>query len=212
MKYSWLNRKVIAGGIILILVLSYLIGKFNWEPFLIKFLNSNFFIALITLSAGYVAYYIYKEQKKEYKADAAMLIVQEIRFAEGQIKKARERDHVYPLSIRNLPTNSWHKNIHLFINDLAETELDTISKFYSSAEYLDIVIQKISDKKNDQVLAKPISKGEERSSQIIQQQEEIQIEMKFVSEIILRKVSSEFEFIYNTPAVDKLRAIAEGKL
>lgn len=211
MKNHWTTILLIVFGLVTVWLFGYFTKSLGWEFVLMNFFNSNFFIALITLSAGLIAYYIYKKQKREYKSDAAMLIVQEIRFAEGQIKKAKERDHVYPLSIRNLPTNSWHKNINLFINDLKETELDTISRFYSSAEYLDSVIQKISNKKTDQVLAKSIEEGANRATQISQQQSEIQVEVKFTAEIILRQVSSEFEFIYNTPAVDKLRFIAEGK-
>lgn len=47
-----------------------------------------------------------------------------------------------------MPTNSWNNNIHLFVKELKETEIDLISKFYSNATYLDNLINKISDLRN----------------------------------------------------------------
>ena len=44
-----------------------------------------------------------------------------------------------------MPTVSWHKNIHLFVNDLDEYEMDLISGFYTKCEYVDILIRKIAD-------------------------------------------------------------------
>lgn len=49
---------------------------------LIKFLNSNFFIAIITIVVGSIAYRIYLKQQRDNKMDAAKIILQEIRRAE----------------------------------------------------------------------------------------------------------------------------------
>lgn len=109
-----------------------------------NFLNSNFFIALVTFCVGSFAIYLYVKQKRDYKRDAAKLILQEIRYAEQKIRKYREV-RKYKLYDRLLPTNSWNDNIHLFIKDLKEVQnLDLISDFYAKASYIDTIIATIS--------------------------------------------------------------------
>lgn len=66
---------VIVSGAVVVWLFGYFTKSFGWEAKLIGFLNSNFFIALITLIAGSTVYHIYKKQKREYKADAAKLII-----------------------------------------------------------------------------------------------------------------------------------------
>ncbi len=100
--------------------------------------------AVALLGVG-IAYFLYLRARKDGKRDAAKLIFQEIRYAEAKITAYRVH-HSYTFTEKILPTNSWHKNIGLFVNDLDETELDRISKFYSNAAYLDEVIRTISDK------------------------------------------------------------------
>jgi uncharacterized membrane protein len=36
-----------------------------------NFLNSNLFIAIVTLLAGWVAYYLYRKRNQDFKKDAA---------------------------------------------------------------------------------------------------------------------------------------------
>lgn len=116
----------------------------------ITFLDSNFFIALITLFVGSLAISLYIKQKKDYKRDVAKLILQEIRYAEQQIRSSQvfspNADN-YPLSSKLLPTNSWYKNIHLFMGDFKQSQIDAISRFYAQVEYIDLVIEKISNYK-----------------------------------------------------------------
>lgn len=40
---------------------------------------------------------------------------------------------------------SWSKNIHFFVGDLNNDELDKISDLYSTGEYLDDLVKEISD-------------------------------------------------------------------
>ncbi|HEY4504312.1 MAG TPA: hypothetical protein VJI73_00900 [Candidatus Paceibacterota bacterium] len=118
--------------------------------YLISFLDSNFFIALTTSFVGSLAIYLYYRQKREYKRDAALLILQEIRYAEQQIRGSRaysQNAENYPLSSKLLPTNSWYKNIHLFMGDFEQSQVDCISRFYSQVEYVDRVIEGISNYK-----------------------------------------------------------------
>jgi len=188
---------------------------------LVSFLNSNFLLALTTLVVGGFAIYLYLKQKKDKKRDAARLILQEIRYAEQQIRKYREFKQ-YQLSDRLLPTNSWNDNIHLFINDLKETEIDLISNFYAKASYIDIMIRKISDWKTQPKIpttimpsfptqfqpsatAQPVPSAPEKKEifYFFDPMEETQK--------ILYEVSMNVEFIFNTPVVEKLRKIASKK-
>lgn len=115
----------------------------NWT------LVSNFLTAFITLIVGGLAIYLYRKQKNDYKRDVALLILQEIRYAEQQVRSSQSYSmgENYPLSCKLLPTNSWYKNIHLFMNDFEQPQIDAISRFYAEVEYVDLVIEKISDYK-----------------------------------------------------------------
>jgi len=188
---------------------------------LVSFLNSNFFLALTTLVVGGFAIYLYLKQKKDKKRDAARLILQEIRYAEQQIRKYREFKQ-YQLSDRLLPTNSWNDNIHLFINDLKETEIDLISNFYAKASYIDIMIRKISDWKTQPkiptTIMSPVSIQSQPSATAqpipsVPEKKEIVYFFDPMEETqkILYEVSMNVEFIFNTPVVEKLRKIVSKK-
>lgn len=174
-----------------------------WEY---AFINSNFFTGAITLLVGVLAIILYFRQKNDQKRDAAKLILQEIRYAEQTIRVAKEHEYNYYLANRLLPTNSWHKNIHFFVNNLKETDIDLVSRFYSHSSYIDIIISKISDKKNDILIPKTPPAGSVSAGMptIIQ-------EFELSATKILKEVSEKVEFIYNTPAIDKLRLISEKK-
>jgi hypothetical protein len=148
--------------------------NWNWE-------------AITTVIVGFFAIYLYLKQKRDHKKDAALLILQEIRFAEQKIRQQRAYKF-YKFSEKLLPTNNWNKNIHLFISDLSESELDLISRFYAHAEYLDIVIKQISD------IA--VTSGVEAP----QRAKDISDEMR-----------DQIELILNSPAVEKLSVISERK-
>jgi len=134
-----------------------------------SFLNSSLPSTLATILAGLVVFVIYFKQKMDYKRDAALLILQEIRYAEQQIGNARSYSdsESYPLAGKLLPTNSWYKNIHLFINDFKQPQIDLISRFYAQVEYLDLVIEKISNYKTS-IIEQSIS---DLSGRIIQKKD-----------------------------------------
>ena len=116
----------------------------SWITTILKFLNDN--LGAVTFVVGFLAIYIYVKQKKDRKRDAAKLILQEIRYAEQQIRNFRIAQS-YSLASKLLPTNSWNNNIHLFVKDLEETEIDMISAFYSKATYIDSLIMERSKQK-----------------------------------------------------------------
>lgn len=162
------------------------------------FFNSPFFVAIVTLFVGLFAIYLYLKQRMDRKREAASLILQEIRYAETRMKEARAYDHKYPFFDRLLPTSSWHNNIHLFIKDFEQNEIDTISHFYASVSYLDNVITKISDHHN--ALMRPLVITPSPLTEILN------------AEMILQDISRKTELIYNTVAVDRLRRIAVKRM
>src|SRR3989338_6744253 len=107
---------------------------------MLDFLNTDIFVSLSTLLVGGIAIYLYLKGKKDHKRDAARLILQEIRYAEEQMRNSGRGSRGYSLTARLLPTNSWNDNIHLFTKDLKETEIDMIGEFYSKAIYIDFLI------------------------------------------------------------------------
>jgi hypothetical protein len=201
----------------------------DWITKIFKFLNEN--LGVVTFVVGFAAIYLYIKQRKDRKRDAASLILQEIRYAEQQIRNAkRTTPPTYFLASKLLPTNNWNDNIHLFIKDLNETEIDTISAFYAKATYIDSLIverskQKInptlvqsfpsSPQQSDSVTAQPFLPGGVVPQQVTQQQVIQMVQVPTLGEHvtiqILADVSSSVEFLYNTPAVEKLRKISERK-
>jgi len=190
---------------------------------ILQFLNNN--IGLITLIVGLSAIYLYLKQKADAKGDIAKLILQEIRYAEQQIRNSGRGTRGYSLSSRLLPTNSWDDNIHLFITDMKETDIDMISEFYSQSAYIDYLIEERSKQKlNQKFSVRPIAVGkpatttpaEDISQQQPTPQQIAQIiqEPNFNEQItmnLLTDFSSKIEFLYNTPAAEKLRKISEKK-
>jgi len=190
---------------------------------ILTFLNDN--IGLITLVVGLSAIYLYLKQKADAKRDIAKLILQEIRYAEQQIRNSGRGTRGYSLSSRLLPTNSWDDNIHLFITDMKETEIDMISEFYSQAAYIDYLIEERSKQKlNQKFSVRPITIGQPvitpaPAEDIPQQPTPQQIaqiiqEPNFNEQItinLLTDFSSKIEFLYNTPAAEKLRQLSEKK-
>lgn len=191
-----------------------------------EFFNSNFFIALITLLVGSVAIFIYLKQRRDSKRDAARIILQEIRRAEDIITDYKEHGQ-YKFTKKIIATNSWAKSIHYFVGDLVIDELDRVSNLYSTGEYLDSIISKISDVKfetnvriyeeNIQRVTRAIA-GETtaateqmsgvggQSSQQTMMPVSVQIPVPWKK--LLDEITLKYEPIYYSTIGDKLRKIA----
>ena len=111
---------------------------------IILLFNSNFFVGLITLIVGGFAIYLYFKKNSDAKRNAAKIILQEIRRAEDTINDYKEHGQ-YRFTKKIIATNSWAINIHHFVGELDQDELDKISNLYSTGEYLDSIITKVSD-------------------------------------------------------------------
>lgn len=170
-------------------------------PFIWELVSkSQLVTAIVTLTVGSFAFWIYWKQKNDYKSDIAKLILQEIRYAEQQLRKSKEKNFDFSLAIKLLPSISWHNNIHLFISDLRETEIDMITTFYSKVQFLDSLIQQIAIQKAGAVIPKKPSNMSASNDPAL--------EFELLAPKMLTEVSGEIEFIYSTPIIDKLRKIA----
>ena len=184
-----------------------------------QFLNEN--IGVVTVVVGSLALYLYIKARVDKRRDAASLILQEIRYAEQQIRNSGSgMSRRYSLSSKLLPTNSWNDNIHLFIKDLKETEIDAISAFYSQATFIDFLIgqrstQKINQEFQVRTLPTSQATGQDSPQELTQQQIAQFVSVPNPNEQItinlLNEISNNIEYLYNTPAVDKLRKISERK-
>lgn len=111
---------------------------------LISFFNSNFFLALIALLVGIFAIGLYIKQKRDYKKDAANIILMEVRNAESSIaniKSTRFIDYNKLL----LSNNSWAKYSYLFIKDLDRDEWDVINNFFNQCKLYDESIKQLKN-------------------------------------------------------------------
>lgn len=180
---------------------------------IIGFLNDNG--GFVTFVVGFSAIYLYIRQRVDRKRDAASLILQEIRFAEQYIRNYKSQKS-YNMSDKVLPTNSWNDNIHLFIKDLEQNEADLISRFYSKAAYLDILIGKISDFKNMPLQSVPSGTAVPQMSPVgtpgtVMIPMPLPIELMPTTQGIMQEVSQSMEFVYNTPAGEKLKRISRRR-
>ena len=124
--------------IIAIPILSYI-----YLPALFNIINSSAFLGTITLLVGSSAIYLYTKQKKDYKRDAANIILMEIRHAENmieQLKKGSSTSMDTPL----LPNNNWNTHNYLFIKDLDRDELDLINNFYNQCLLIDKALPQLN--------------------------------------------------------------------
>lgn len=98
---------------------------------ILNFLNSSFFIALITLFVGSVAFSIYRKQKRDAKRDAANVILLEIQSAEQQLQVVRQAKDELAENVYLMKNSSWDKYRYLFVRDFDRNEWDKISDFYN---------------------------------------------------------------------------------
>lgn len=126
--------------VIIIIFISGILFSYLYFPTETK---SNVLVAFVTFLVGILVVYLYIKQKQDAKNGAARIILQEIRRAEDIISDYKQSGS-YQFAKKIIATNSWNKNIHFFVGDLDNDELDKISDLYSTGEYLDSLIKEIS--------------------------------------------------------------------
>ncbi|SEL62436.1 hypothetical protein SAMN04488505_102704 [Chitinophaga rupis] len=128
----------------IIIIAFYLI--LGWILYILKpeIVNSNFFFASVTFVVGCLAIYIYTEQKKDEKTNAAISILFEIRNAEEQVSIILERlNQGGQLDLPAvLQTNSWQKYSHLFAKEFDLDEFKAISDFYNTCDIIEDLVER----------------------------------------------------------------------
>lgn len=205
------------GSYLLVLIIIFLVARIAYI-YASNFLQSNFFLALVTLVVGGFAIYLYIKQNADTKRDAAKIVLQEIRRAEDIISDYKQSGG-YQFAKKIIATNSWNKNIHLFVSDFENDELDRISNLYSTGEYLDRLvgdISKITLEYEVEIAKKEIIKMTADNLILTgsEQQNQPKINNLFIPSLPpvwkrrMDATSRNLEMIYNTRIVDKLKKIA----
>lgn len=111
----------------------------NLLNFIWPFLNSSFFIAIVTALAGLAAFKIYKNNKKDAKIDAANIILLEIQSAERNLNQAQEnmKKGILEENFYIMQNESWNKYKYLFVRDFDRDEWDAITNFYHKCQLFD---------------------------------------------------------------------------
>ncbi|MFA6194679.1 MAG: hypothetical protein WC719_02975 [Patescibacteria group bacterium] len=105
---------------------------------IINFFDSNFFVGLVTLLAGAVAFFLYWKQKNDLKKDAANIVLLEIQNAERILGQVGENVRAGTLPNKFLlPNDSWSKYKYLFVRYFDRDEWDIITEFYNNCKLYD---------------------------------------------------------------------------
>ena len=93
----------------------------------------------ITLLVGLIALHVYLKQKRDYKKDAANIVIIEIEAAERQLQIIKEGGSPRTLkeNIFLMPSASWSTYRHLFTRDFNSREWDILSDFYNRCNQFD---------------------------------------------------------------------------
>lgn len=118
-------------------MLNFLISSFSN---FISFINSPAFSGVATIFTGFVVVGVYLWQKRDFKIQAARVLLTEIRMAENNIEKIK--DKITNNSTTDLPSVftaniNWKKYSHLFISDFDQDELNLINSFYDCCEIIE---------------------------------------------------------------------------
>ncbi len=108
---------------------------------LIRFFDSNFFVAIVGLGI----FLLYRIQQGDHKRAAANTIFYELRSAEKTLRIIKDTldqepsfllENIYPMQ-----TESWSKYKYQFIKDFDRDEWDTITDFYNKCALIDEAIR-----------------------------------------------------------------------
>lgn len=99
--------------------------------------------SVVTLIVGFVAFFIYKKQKRDLKKDAANILIIEIEGAERQLQTLKEAGT--PKTLKEgmflMPSSSWSKYRHLFARDFTNREWDILTNFYNRCHGFDDAVK-----------------------------------------------------------------------
>lgn len=218
-------------SLLLLIFLGILFVNYNLYKNYKEFINSNYFLTVVTFCVGGIAIFLYLKQRIDNKSNAAKIILQEVRRAEEIILSYQEHRH-FRFTQKIIATDSWSQNIHHFVGELNQDELDKISNLYSTGAYLDGVIKKISNIKFDSIIFENfLAKAKEHidgqidklkecgvvlnSAQVIHddKDEKNVLKVHFTHDVInidslFMEIVSSYQPIYHSNICEKLKKIA----
>jgi hypothetical protein len=100
-----------------------------------------------------VALLIYYINKYNEKRDAARIVINEIRMAERAILEIQNKKIISELSVI-LQNNTWQHKNHLFLNVLAQDEINLIDNFYYKCHLSEKYRKMQYDSRNDAIISK----------------------------------------------------------
>ena len=107
----------------------------------IKFFNSNFFVAIV----GFGIFLLYKIQLNDNQRDAAKSIFFEVKNAEKSLKLIKESLSMDPPvlleNIYTMQVESWSRYKYLFIKSFDRDEWDAINDFYNRCQLIDRAVK-----------------------------------------------------------------------
>lgn len=100
----------------------------------------------MTFVVGCIGLYLYYRGKRDEKRRIAKIIRLEIENAQIELKDAKKKilgnpDDPLPEHLYVMPTDTWSKNKHHFIEDFNHTEWNALNDFYSHCELFDEAIR-----------------------------------------------------------------------
>jgi len=109
------------------------------------FFQSNLFIAIVTFVVGLVGLYLYYRRKRDEKRRIAKIVMLEIENAQTELKEAKKLilsnpDEPLPEHLYVMPSDTWSKNKHLFIENFKPTEWNALNQFYAQCQLFDEAI------------------------------------------------------------------------
>lgn len=110
--------------------------------------DSEAFSAFATLFVGGIAIFLYLKEKSDKKAQAARVLLLEIRSAEEKITQIKDliKEGDTEEDLPNIfPTKSWKKFSNLFVSDFDTDELKLINDFYEYGE----LVEEFAKRNND---------------------------------------------------------------
>lgn len=109
------------------------------------FENADYLTSLVTFLVGFVAFVVYKAQKRDEKQSAATIIVMDIRQAEATVHSILERGHVDLWMKSVFSENNWAKYKHLFASSFSADDFASFNRFFDSWNELIAARKRMAD-------------------------------------------------------------------
>lgn len=209
-KYIWI---IIIVAVAVISPMMYLNRVWIWGE-----LGKHFDGFATLISAGVVIAVYYFEQRSK-KINAARLVLKEIDGAISVAKTLVDNGR-YDQKIIAIATDNWPNQIHFFMRDLIQEEVDQINKIYSNGRYINKCIDRFDEyklRRREEVYKQKIETDESVEAQAVISKSETQLAAERVTAAASVFITAAIEAAKNIKdaqgltGYNKLRQIAKLK-